>query len=145
MVFTICSGSLSLFLYKRIIQKLNSSNSTSRERHNRNRVLAVSFRLICILFLVIQLLNCFVELAVEIGHDHYMHRCFVQQTSTDKDVCLVEGWAVIETIDIANNCLWLVFGVVNSCIFIVLIRPFQLPIQKMAKMSLKCVKHIISR
>ena len=123
---TLGSGSLSLILYGRVISTIISSRSSSSANQNRNRVLAVSFRLICILFLFVHLVTSSVEMGLKVGHDHYIYSCNGFNSHQD-NTCLIKMWTVTESVEIANNCLWLVFGVANSLIFIVLIRPFQQP------------------
>ena len=116
---------MSFFLYGRIIKTLKSSPSRSHSYRARNQVLAISFRLICVLFLLIQFIHSTTELGVKIAQLHYLSSCNSQTTDIR---CNVGLYVVVEVIEISNNCLWLVFGVANSFIFIVLIRPFQQPI-----------------
>ena len=141
-VLTVSSGFMALFLYGRVIRKITSSPSTSRSNQARNKVLAISFRLICILFLAIQFTHSSVELGLKIALYHHMPHCI---SKTDDRRCNLELYAVVEIIEIANNCLWLIFGVANSVIFIVLIRPLQQPILGAGKLFRRIAKVIFIR
>ena len=141
-VLTVSSGFMALFLYGRVIQKITSSPSTSRSNQARNKVLAISFRIICILFLAIQLTHSSVELGLKIAQYHFMPHCI---SKTDDRRCNLELYAVVEIIEIANNCLWLIFGVANSVVFIVLIRPLQQPLLEAAKFFRRIAKAIYTR